>query len=60
MGSQDSALWLEQLPEAFQVYRNGRKLDEVECIVPDLNGMSRGKAIPLNKFSPLKPIFLKC
>lgn len=58
MGSQDSAVWLEQLPEAFQVYRNGRKLDEVECIVPDLNGMSRGKAIPLNKFSPLKPIFL--
>lgn len=50
--------WLDELPQAFQEYRNGRKLDEVECIVPDLNGMSRGKAIPLNKFAPDKPIFL--
>jgi len=50
--------WLDKLPEAFQVYRNGRKLDEVECIVPDMNGMSRGKAMPVTKFSPEKPIFL--
>ncbi|MYM63426.1 glutamine synthetase family protein [Pseudomaricurvus sp. HS19] len=50
--------WLDALPQAFQKYRNGRKIDEVECIVPDLNGMSRGKAMPLNKFSPDTPIFL--
>lgn len=45
-------LWLEDLPQAFKNYRAGRDVDEVECIVPDLAGMSRGKAMPLNKFDP--------
>ena len=45
-------LWLEGLPQAFKNYRAGRDVDEVECIVPDLAGMSRGKAMPLNKFDP--------
>ncbi|MDK2779625.1 MAG: glutamine synthetase family protein [Pseudomonadota bacterium] len=58
MSQSDNNAWLEQLPEAFIAYRDGRKLDEVECIVPDLNGMSRGKAMPVNRFSPDKPIFL--
>ena len=58
MSQPDKQSWLDELPLAFQTYRNGRKLDEVECIVPDLNGMSRGKAMPLNKFSPDTPIFL--
>lgn len=44
--------WLENLPEAFNAYRAGRDVDEVECIVPDLAGMSRGKAMPARKFSP--------
>ena len=58
MSQNNPFAWMSDLPEAFQVYRNGRKLDEVECIVPDMNGMSRGKAMPLSKFSPDKPIFL--
>ncbi len=58
MSHPENRSWLDELPIAFQTYRNGRKLDEVECIVPDLNGMSRGKAMPLNKFSPDTPIFL--
>ena len=44
--------WLEDLPEAFKIYRAGRDVDEVECIVPDLAGMSRGKSMPANKFRP--------
>jgi glutamine synthetase len=52
MSQPEKYTWLDQLPKAFQTYRNGRKLDEVECIIPDLNGMSRGKAMPLSKFSP--------
>ena len=44
--------WLDALPEAFKVYAGGRDVDEVECIVPDLAGMSRGKAMPLKKFTP--------
>jgi len=44
--------WLDDLPEAFRIYRNGRDVDEVECIVPDLAGMSRGKAMPVRMFNP--------
>jgi glutamine synthetase len=44
--------WLDALPEAFKAYANGRTVDEVECIIPDLAGMSRGKAMPMKKFSP--------
>jgi glutamine synthetase len=50
--------WLENLPEAFQAYRDGRDVDEVECIVPDLAGMSRGKAMPARKFSPQYETYL--
>ena len=44
--------WRDDLPEAFKAYSDGYDLDEVECIVPDLAGMSRGKAMPAKKFSP--------
>ena len=58
MSNREKQSWLDQLPPAFEAYRAGRKVDEVECIVPDLTGMSRGKAMPLIKFSPDTPIFL--
>jgi len=44
--------WLDELPEAFKTYRDGRVVDEVECIVPDLAGMSRGKTMPVRIFDP--------
>jgi glutamine synthetase len=50
--------WLEELPDAFKTYRAGRVVDEVECIVPDLAGVSRGKAMPARKFSPEYETFL--
>jgi glutamine synthetase len=50
--------WLEDLPEAFKIYRTGREVDEVECIVPDLAGMSRGKAMPVRKFNPQHETYL--
>jgi glutamine synthetase len=50
--------WLEDLPEAFKTYRAGRDVDDVECIVPDLAGMSRGKAMPASKFSPQYETYL--
>ena len=50
--------WLDELPEAFKVYRAGREVDEVECIVPDLAGMSRGKAMPARKFNPQHETYL--
>lgn len=50
--------WLDDLPEAFKIYRAGRAVDEVECIVPDLAGMSRGKAMPAHKFNPQHETYL--
>ena len=32
------------LPEAAKEYINGKKLDEVECVIADLPGIARGKA----------------
>ncbi len=46
-----SSDWLAHLPEAAQSYLEGRKLDEVECIISDLPGIARGKAVPASKFA---------
>ncbi len=54
----DPKHWLETLPEAFKTYRRGRDVDEVECIVPDLAGVSRGKVMPAKKFNPELMIYL--
>ena len=43
--------WLKNVPEAAQTYLDGKRLDEVECIVSDLPGIARGKAVPANKFA---------
>ena len=43
--------WLKTLPEAAQAYLDGRRLDEVECIISDLPGIARGKAVPASKFA---------
>ena len=44
------AKWISKLPEAAQAYLDGKRLDEVECIVSDLPGIARGKAVPAKKF----------
>ncbi|MDU9004821.1 glutamine synthetase family protein [Sedimentitalea todarodis] len=41
----------ERLPEAARLYLEGRRLDEVECIISDLPGIARGKAVPASKFA---------
>ena len=38
--------WTDDLPEAARAYLEGRRLDEVECIISDLPGIARGKAVP--------------
>ncbi|MGD9864029.1 MAG: glutamine synthetase family protein [Pseudodonghicola sp.] len=43
--------WLKALPEAAQTFLEGRRLDEVECIISDLPGIARGKAVPATKFA---------
>ena len=43
--------WIENLPAPAQLYLEGKRLDEVECIVADLPGIARGKAVPASKFA---------
>jgi len=50
--------WFSEVPQALHTWLNGRALDEVECIVADLAGISRGKAMPIKKFSRADPLFL--
>ncbi|MBO9465038.1 glutamine synthetase [Tropicibacter sp. R15_0] len=50
--------WLTSLPEAAQTYLDGQRLDEVECIVSDLPGIARGKAVPASKFARQKHFHL--
>ncbi|WP_194094369.1 glutamine synthetase family protein [Marivivens aquimaris] len=42
--------WTENLPEAAREFLNDRRLDEVECIIADMPGIARGKAVPASKF----------
>ncbi|MEO1110235.1 MAG: glutamine synthetase family protein [Pseudomonadota bacterium] len=43
--------WTDALPQAAQAYIEGHRLDEVECIISDLPGIARGKAVPASKFA---------
>ncbi len=47
----DVSDWTAKLPEAAQTYLEGHKLDEVECVIADLPGIARGKAVPASKFA---------
>ncbi|EEB83814.1 glutamine synthetase family protein [Roseobacter sp. GAI101] len=42
--------WIDTLPDSARAYLDGKRLDEVECIIPDLPGIARGKAVPATKF----------
>jgi len=43
--------WTDQLPQAARSYFEGQRLDEVECVISDLPGIARGKAVPASKFA---------
>ncbi len=45
------AAWTDNMPQAAQTYLQGKRLDEVECIISDLPGIARGKAVPASKFA---------
>ncbi|MHA6325414.1 glutamine synthetase family protein [Roseivivax sp. CAU 1753] len=50
--------WTDTLPEAAHSYLEGRRLDEVECIISDIPGIARGKAVPASKFARQKVFHL--
>lgn len=50
--------WLSCVPDSSLQFWGGRSLEEVECVIPDLAGTARGKAMPGQKFKPNGQIFL--
>ncbi|MCR9069349.1 MAG: glutamine synthetase family protein [Rhodobacteraceae bacterium] len=49
---------IAKLPGIAQTYLEGRGVDEVECIVADLAGVARGKAMPGTKFAQQSHFYL--
>jgi glutamine synthetase len=47
-----------RLPPVAQTYLGGRPVDEVECIVADIAGVARGKAMPGLKFAQQARFYL--
>ncbi|MCH2075594.1 MAG: glutamine synthetase family protein [Rhodobacteraceae bacterium] len=50
--------WLKNCPEVTQNYLRDNRLDEVECIIADLPGIARGKAVPALKFDRQSQFYL--
>ena len=50
--------WIDTCPEPAREYLEGNRLDEVECIISDLPGVARGKAVPASKFARQNQFFL--
>ena len=50
--------WTDKLPEAARDYIADRRLDEIECIIGDIAGVARGKAMPASKFATQASFFL--
>ena len=50
--------FISRFPEATRNWLNGRRVEEVECIIGDLVGMSRGKAMPAATFARTTRSFL--
>jgi glutamine synthetase len=50
--------WMDKIPEAAHEFIGSRRLDEVECIVADIAGVARGKAMPASKFAHQDRFFL--
>lgn len=50
--------WIDRLPQAARDFVAGRRLDEVECILADIAGVARGKAMPASKFARQDKFYL--
>ena len=42
--------WTNNIPDAAKTYLENNRLDEVECVIADLPGIARGKAVPASKW----------
>jgi glutamine synthetase len=50
--------WIDRIPPAAQRYAEAHPLDEVECMIADLPGIARGKAVPASKWEKMQKFHL--
>ncbi len=50
--------WVDHIPAAARAYLEANRLDEVECVIADLPGIARGKAVPASKWEKQKHFHL--
>jgi glutamine synthetase len=58
MKEQKTMDYVGRFPKATRDWLDGRRVEEVECIIADLVGMSRGKAMPSATFARTERTFL--
>lgn len=58
MKTKTSMDYVAKLPPTTREWLDGRSVEEVECIIADFVGMSRGKAMPSSKFNQSSHTFL--
>ena len=49
---------LEDFPATLKAWLNDRTIEEVECVIPDIVGFARGKAMPVKKFLKTERMYL--
>jgi glutamine synthetase len=50
--------WTTKIPQAARDYLDANRLDEVECMISDLPGIARGKAVPAAKWEKMTQFHL--
>lgn len=58
MATAPKALKIEDFPQNLQDWLNNRTIEEVECVIPDVVGFARGKAMPVKKFLKTESMYL--
>jgi len=58
MSELSSTDFFNSLPEDLRVWLAERRIDEVECVIPDMVGAARGKAMPTKKFRSTSQMYL--
>ena len=47
-----------KFPKVLQGWLGHRKIEEIECVISDMAGVVRGKAMPLSKFEKLENVYI--
>jgi len=58
MASAPKTLKIDDFPQDLKDWLNNRTIEEVECVIPDVVGFARGKAMPIKKFLKTERMYL--